>query len=149
MSKWISPQSPSVSCQCGKCVHLTMWGELCTFCFPHSIWSLSPFRNVPTDSVQALSFGPAPQLLARGQSLTPCPGLCTHPPRHPHAQGLTLTPEPFISHLTFIRGISATTFLSCKKNCCLEHRFHWLNKWGYTSYPSSTNHQLVLHFWNI
>lgn len=79
---------PSASCRCGRWVHPIAWGGLCTFCFPHSIWSLSPFRNVPAGNVQALSRGPESQLPVRGKPRALHAGLCPHLPRLPRAQGL-------------------------------------------------------------
>lgn len=136
MWKWV----PDHSRQHLTCVHLIGWGGLCIFCFPHSIWFLSPFRNVPPDKhpgSQLWSWAPAP-----------CPWktistACWPASPPPHASPCTgfvallcsLLNSSF--HPTFIRDISATTMFSCQKTCHHDCLFPWLHKQGNTSYPTS------------
>lgn len=57
-------------------------GRALPFCFPHSIWSLSPFRDMPADNIQALSRGPEPQLLVHGNHRQ---GMLACAPTHPRS----------------------------------------------------------------
>lgn len=78
----------SASQVCGRCVQPVGWGGLCTFCFPHSIWFLSAFRNIPPDKhpgSQPWSWAPAPCLW---KTTSTAFWLASPPTQASHAQGL-------------------------------------------------------------